>query len=455
MTARIIALFLILLLSLVALASAADYKDPSVCRGCHTEIYAQWNGSMHSNSYNDPVFQKLYKMASEDTNGATDSFCARCHIPIGVLKGENPSNLSEISKKGIQCDFCHTVKASTGIGNGAYMSSPDNTKRGPFNDSTSPYHKTAYSELHTRSEFCGMCHDVTNPFNDKPIERTYTEWKESPYNTGDPKTSVHCQDCHMRQKPGLASTGATDRPNIPGRAAIGGPQRDHIFTHYFVGGNALLPGILGSAEHDQLAVERLKSAARVEIITPEKLRAGNLGWVKVKVTNTGAGHKLPTGLTEAREMWLDLSIQDASGREVYRSGALRADGNVDPDAVIYRTVLGDDRGNPTLKVWEATHVVSDTRIPPRGYSLENYTFPVPANVKSPLTVKAILYYHTASQSLVDMLFGKGAIDVPEIEMASATARVNVETPKAKSPGFEVMAAVMALAALYLFRRKTK
>jgi uncharacterized membrane protein len=42
-----------------------------------------------------------------------------------------------------------------------------------------------------------------------------------------------------------------------------------------------------------------------------------------------------------------------------------------------------------------------------------------------------------------------------IEIASATAKVNVETPVAKSPGFEVISAVMVLAGLYLFRRKTK
>lgn len=50
-------------------------------------------------------------------------------------------------------------------------------------------------------------------------------------------------------------------PN-PGRAAAGGPIRENIFTHYFVGGNAMLPGLLGSPEHDKLAQERLKSAAK-------------------------------------------------------------------------------------------------------------------------------------------------------------------------------------------------
>lgn len=444
--------------------SAAErpaYEDPTVCGGCHNEIYEQWNGSMHSNAWKDPVFLKLYAMASEETKGLTDSFCVRCHVPVGLLKDEIPpadgSKLSNISKKGIQCDFCHTVNGSNGIGNGAYISSPGKIKRGPLKDSASSYHETAYSDLHTKSEFCGMCHDVTHPVNEKPIERTYTEWKESPYNTGDPKTSIYCQDCHMRQKPGLPSTGATERRNNPGKDAKGGPDREHIYTHYFAGGNALLPGILGSQDHNLLAIERLQNAARIDIITPEKVKAGETAIIKVKVTNIGAGHKLPTGLTEAREMWLEVSVKDAKGNEIFRSGALDKDGNVDPNAVIYRTVLGDAAGNPTLKVWAADHVISDTRIPPKGYSIEKYYFSLPESAQGPLTIEAKLYYHTASQSLSDLLFGKGAVIVPEIEMTKANANLKVEPatePIApKTPGFSILVALGVLIVIYLLKRR--
>ncbi len=462
MIPKIISIFVILTILFLSLSAAGAYEDPTVCGGCHSEIYEQWNGSMHSNSWKDPVFQKLYTMAGKETNGLLGIFCARCHTPIGVLAGEvsygDNSKISEISRKGIQCDFCHTVNASTGVGNGAFVSSPGKIKRGPFKDSMSPYHENAYSDLHTRSEFCGMCHDVTNPINEKPLERTYTEWKESPYNTGDPKTTIYCQDCHMRQKPGLAATGATERTNIPGKDATGGLEREHIYTHYFAGGNALLPGILGSGDHNQLAIERLQNAARVEIIIPEKVKAGEMATVQVKVTNTGAGHKLPTGLTEAREMWLSVSVKDEKGTEIFRSGALDKDGNVDPKSVIYRTVLGDPSGSPTLKSWTADHVISDTRIPPKGYSVEKYDFHLPESVEGQLAIEVKLYYHSASQELSDLLFGKGGVDVPEIEMTGATAKLKVE-PAAKSetktPGFEATAAVLALTSLafIMFRKK--
>jgi hypothetical protein len=459
---KAIILGLFISLSVVsAMGEKMTYEDPTVCQGCHSEIYEQWNGSMHSNSWKDPVFQKLYEMSSNETGGLTDVFCARCHTPIGVINGEIPpadgSKLADISNKGIQCDFCHTVNASTGIGNGAYVSSPNKTKRGPYKDSGSPYHETSYSDLHTKSEFCGMCHDVTHPVNEKPIERTYTEWKESPYNTGDPKSTISCQDCHMRQKPGLPSTGATEKRDLPGKAASTGPSREHVYTHYFAGGNGLMPGILGVPDHNQLAIERLQNAAKVEIITPEKAMAGEDAIVQVKVTNTGAGHKLPTGLTEAREMWLDVSIKDAKGTEIYRSGALDKGGNVDPNAVIYRTVLGDAAGNPTLKVWAADHVISDNRIPPKGFSVEKYNFLLPGDVQGPLTIEAKLYYHTASQGLSDLLFGKATVDVPEIEMTKGSANMNVEpsgktgsTPK--SSGFGAILVMFSLVVIYIVRK---
>ncbi|MCX9073489.1 MAG: hypothetical protein OIN88_02370 [Candidatus Methanoperedens sp.] len=56
--------------------------------------------------------------------------------------------MSAIAEEGINCDFCHTVKASSGIGNGAFISMPGRVKWGPFDDSNySTFHLTATQEL--------------------------------------------------------------------------------------------------------------------------------------------------------------------------------------------------------------------------------------------------------------------------------------------------------------------
>ena len=116
------------------------------------------------------------------------------------------------------------------------------TKYGPFNDSPDTIHKNQYSELHTRSEFCGGCHDVSHAGNDLPIEQTYTEWRQGPYNTTDPKTTVHCQDCHMRQRPGFPCTGSTERPDNPGYASpeIMGGKNVRIYGRITLSAEVLL-----------------------------------------------------------------------------------------------------------------------------------------------------------------------------------------------------------------------
>jgi len=422
---------------------SSDFDDPTVCKGCHAEIYNQWDGSMHSIAYTDPVYLAEEKIASADTDGLTDTYCARCHTPIGVLAGEVPpighENLSEISKKGIQCDFCHSVNKSTGIGNGAFMVSPDGIKRGPYDDSKSPYHGSMFSDLHTKSEFCGMCHEVYHPVTGIPIEETYTEWKEGPYSK-----TTQCQDCHM-------TPGVTHFEANPGKASGIGPDRDHVYTHYFVGGNAAVTGVVGSEVHQRMAEERLKSAATLELEVEEKDTEAE---ITVKVTNVGAGHRLPTGLTEARELWIEIMATDATGKEIYHTGGLDSDGEVDSDAVMYRAVLGDAEGKPTVKVWEAESTLSDNRILPKEARVEKFNFAIPDQVKGPITVEAKLNYRSASQKFLDELFGKGAVVAPVIEMAGAEGTVELgKAPGEGVPGFEILFVLISLLVVaYLVKR---
>ena len=96
--------------------ASSDFEDPGVCMGCHPAIYKQWNGSMHSNAFVDPVFQALWRIGVKETNGAVEKLCAGCHTAIGTVAGEvklGPDGVfqaSDIAKKGVQCDLCHTIK---------------------------------------------------------------------------------------------------------------------------------------------------------------------------------------------------------------------------------------------------------------------------------------------------------------------------------------------------------
>ncbi len=395
---------------------SANFGNPEACGACHEEIYNQWKGSMHNKSYKDPIFLKVYEIASKEGGELIGKFCISCHSPIGILSEEIPpsdgSKLSEIAKKGVQCDLCHTVSGSNGIGNMALVSSPGITKRGPLKDSVSPIHLTAYSELHTKAEFCGMCHNVNHPANNLPLEKTYTEWKEGPYAA----QGIQCQDCHMTPGPGVT------KPN-PGQAAVGAPRRKHIYTHDVAGGNIAIPPILGSNAHGGLAEERLKAAASLEIIPPREIVVRTENTLKVKVTNKGCGHYLPTGLTETRQMWLQIQVSDTKGNKIFSSGDIDDSGKIDPNAVVYHTVVADEDGKPTDKVWFAEKIISDHRVPPKKSVTESYNFAVPANAEYPLIVEAKLRYRSAPQYLIDELFGKGNIVLPIVDMVSARAEI--------------------------------
>jgi len=377
---------------------STDFEHPEVCGECHTEIYDQWKGSMHSNAWHDPVFQALWQLGNKETHGLTEKLCAGCHTAIGtvseeILQKDDNGNyeISEIAQKGVQCDLCHTVKAATypevkGLEphNGTLLIEPGKVKRGPFKDSKSDHHESAYSELHTQAEFCANCHHVFHPVNGFPIERTYDEWKNSVY----AQNGIVCQDCHMATVEDAIKVAQTlKKVKRPGKAAENGPEREHIYSHHFVGANFTIPALLGSTKHADIARKRLQSAARLEIIPPEEIIIGRMGTVKIKVVNIGAGHNLPTSLTEVRQMWLEVRVTDADGRQLLHSGWLDKKHNIDPEAVIFHAAARDEHDHYTVKPWEVVRFEYNHTIPPKGSATEKYSFFVPSDTKGPLKIE--------------------------------------------------------------------
>ena len=422
--------------------SIDQFIEPDICEGCHSDIYEQWKGSMHSNAYTDPIWRAATKLFIKDakTEGELTEMktCVKCHTPLGFRAGlitspsEDYEKLAALPAEGIFCNWCHNINEVKHLGDAAYEvaagggEDDPSTMLGPFKDAESPYHPTKYSELHTKSDFCGLCHNVSHAANNLPIEQTYNEWKDSPYNTGDPATTVNCQDCHMRQRPGIPATGKTERPDNPGVACDSGPERKHIWTHYFVGGNSVVTKLLGSDLHSKMAVERLQNAADLEFIKCGPFKKETLSHIKIKVINSGAGHYLPTGLTEVRQMWLDLKVTDAKGNVLLRSGDLDEKGDIDKKAVIFHTKLGNEKGEPVINVALADRILYDHRVPPKGFQIENYSFYIPDSAASPIKIKATLKYRSASQALANILLGKDAPKMPVVDMVVIEETISIE-----------------------------
>ncbi|HOC90772.1 MAG TPA: multiheme c-type cytochrome [bacterium] len=409
-----------------------DFTGPETCGACHQGIHEQWEGSMHANSFKDPVWQKKWKMAFEETGGAIGTECIGCHSPIGMMTDKlvapaDMEKLDNISANGVQCDYCHSIDSThyqktraLEPHNMAVAIDPGQLKRGPFGDSEASFHDSVYSQLHTSAEFCGNCHNVFHGSTGFPIERTYDEWRHSVY----ARNGIVCQDCHMAPIDNLPEVAATLKrvPN-PGYASEIADERPHIYTHEFVGGNFVMSRLLGSEKHAVIAEKRLKAAARLSLSSAATSSPG-LTVVDVKVENIAAGHNLPTSLTELRQMWLDVRAEDAAGKIFWRSGAVDEKGAIDSKAVIFNSLAVDDFGQPTLKPWKISHFAYNKTIPPKGYAVESFAFVIPADAKKPVTVRAELNYRSFDQAVADALFGDAAPRVPKIIMTAAELKLD-------------------------------
>src|SRR5580658_643107 len=403
------------------LLSPSAFDDAKlVCSTCHKEIYAEWRSSIMSRSWDDPIYRALLKQASTATDGNIDNFCTGCHTPIGLTTGQITPELdrepiertaAEHPLPGVDCETCHNISARTGEDNGAYVLTPmlngKRTKFGPYKDAVSPYHQTVYSELHTRSDFCSVCHNVTHPFTNTAIERTNDEWHDSEYSYN----GQECQSCHM--------------PDVTAKAAIMGPERKNVATHWFNGGNVALLNHFEQPENAQRSRDLLKRAASIAFVDLPEFVAGKDAIVKVQVTNKGAGHKLPSGFPEGREMWIDFTVTDATGAVVYRLGAIK-NGQTEPGTQNFRVHLGDKDGHEVAtEVWKITHIISDNRIPPEGIDVRDFIVPIPPDAKGPFTLNAKLNYWPFAQGLVDELLGPGKLPVEVVAMGAADAKVPV------------------------------
>ena len=368
-------------------ATAEGFLPSSAC-GCHGDLVAQWQGSMHAKAIVDPVFLVKVKEAEEQAGEEVAKFCKRCHTPIGNMLSDF-NGTGDVAKEGVTCMFCHQV---TGLnegepGNTSHIVEANLTRRAQIKDPTAP-HPATYSELHESAEFCGGCHNVNHPTNGTHLEASYTEWEEGPY----AEKGVVCQDCHMSEGPGVVGPSK-------GVAGAGGPERDNIYAMTFIGANVAQ----GDAE---AATALLKSAAKVEMQVADIVAAGETASMTVTITNSGAGHYLPTGLTEVRQMWLAVWAEGDDGTRV------------DLGEHRFGTELKDEKGEHPTEVWAATDIATDDRIAPLESVTDEFDLAMPANAER-MTVKAALNY----KSMPDDLASAAGVQNPVTEMAAATKDV--------------------------------
>lgn len=124
---------------------------------------------------------------------------------------------------------------------------------------------------------------------------------------------------------------------------------------------------------------------------------------------------LPTGVTEFRQMWLEVTVINSKGEKIFSSGGKDVDGRLKDGTRIFQTVFGDIEGNPTINVAKAAIILTDRRIPPKGWIDETFRLKTPS--KKPLTFNVELKYRSMDPKLVELLLGDSEIEVPIVTMA--------------------------------------
>lgn len=327
-------LFVVAVPALDGEARDNPYTSAKVCAGCHEDIYQMWSRSLHATALTDPVFDVVYMQVLKATDGKARESCLRCHAPTTRVSRDYALR-REVTREGVTCDFCHTISV-VNMANPTepYTMRPGAVKFGPLGETTSPKHLTTFSPVHETSELCGGCHEFVAR-NGTVIMGTYSEWKDSPYAA----KGIQCQDCHM----------PTVKEATTVKAGVKVSTK-RVNKHDLQGGHS---------------VDQLQRAAKVEILDvskgPDTVR------VRVRVTNVGSGHKMPTGIP-SRKVLLTGRLKDARGA-VLREATIR-----------YQKVLADARHNPLETdadiFLKPSKILVDNRLGPQESRVEQFVFPI-------------------------------------------------------------------------------
>jgi hypothetical protein len=313
-----------------------------------------------------------------DASGLEGVSCATCHSTVGPVathasarrRGEYDGNATWTSPETGATFFARPEDAigRTGIGNSGY-SLDDRLLLGVADTELGRVHPQpppSAERYLASSAMCGACHDVRLFGTDtrgvlrtgehfKRLRNAYSEWRawaEQEARAG--RTAPSCQDCHMSLYPGTCErdgTSAADeqsagcppgfrfRPRRPGEyatahVATSSPQATRVASHWFTGVDLPLSSDVGDESIEEQSLDPdgvpvgararrdllLRHTFRFAVGTP--FRRGARVDIPIEIENVGAGHRVPAGFSQEREIWVHLRVADAIGATVYEVGRI-------------------------------------------------------------------------------------------------------------------------------------
>jgi hypothetical protein len=334
-----------------------------------------------------PVRDLLGERALE---GISCGFCHQVHGPVparGRGGYEGNATWTSFVTGAVFAARPEDARGLTGIGNSGYELRPEDflLGRGAASAVERPHlvpPRSTQAYLRT-SEFCGSCHDVRLFGSDvlgvargehfKRLRNAYSEWAAwAAAETRAGRTAASCQDCHMSAFPGVcepdasAGEGGPECPRgyrfVPrapgalpkGRVAESSAAPVEVSTHYFSGVDVPLGRDYPAAIVDEPTVDLhgvpisarrrrdalLRRAFRFNLGTAR--RSGIGLEIPVEIENVGAGHRVPAGFSQEREIWVEMTVKDGRGDVVYEVGKITSDDSDLQDKVFTRINTRED-----------------------------------------------------------------------------------------------------------------
>jgi len=299
---------------------------------------------MHGNAsvQNDPLFRGMFEWAVKDTEGKLKKKCIVCHSPMSTVFQSDDLEI-DFNREGITCQFCHSVKEIRAQHSANDMEIDLTTVYSEAPAEGNSAHPVAHRDFFSKSEFCLPCHaEMKNP-DGIEVCSTGEEWR-----TYLEQTQKQCQDCHMESSNGHPS---------------------HLFAGTHNG-------------------EILANSVSLELLFEDETKE-----ISMVVTNTAAGHALPTG-TPLRMVYLKVSAFDQAGNllwENWKNNPIQEDKNA-----LFMRILGDADGKGPVPPWRATQTLFDRRLLPNEPVTITYTVPV-ENLHD---VEVSLFYRLAPEMIL-------------------------------------------------------
>jgi Cytochrome c554 and c-prime/Tetratricopeptide repeat/TPR repeat len=445
------------------------FPKAEYCGHCHEEAYHQWRQALHSNSFRTPFYRTSVNILVRTKGIEFSRHCDSCHNPIAVLSGgltqDSKVNRS-FDQDGVTCTTCHSIqRLQSTSGNGGYVmgvpavivDEKGNRIPGqvPFPDILAhpERHSQAVMQPFYRTpEFCAACHkaNLPNPLNDYKFIRAFTvydEWQNSKFSKRNPLTFYSadfttCQGCHM---PRAAIS-------LPDYGAKGGS----FASHRWLAGNNAVPFYYGFDEQLKKTIDFLKAGTflNVDIFAlkrarddsmiaplgsvPFRLEPNDVVEAYVVIQNKNIGHSLIPEVRDLYEAWVEVTVKDAAGTEIYHSGFLKPDGMLDTRAHSFtnRPVNLSGEFVDNHKVWTIHSMAYDNSIQSGRSALIRYEFQTPPEVKGPLSITARVNYRHLRQSYLNNVFGPDHPLYPVVELASRSRTLNLgmNEPTPAAPG---------------------